>query len=130
MLRLFLCQQRRLTLLLLAVLAQLCLPPTAEAFILAPDTRWTSTATNASTGTYGQPITLTWSLVPDGTSVSSYAPTNGSTSNLISMFDSTFGAGPGGSDLTKRPWFHLFSDSFNRWNQLGGINFVYESHDS
>src|SRR5262249_6483069 len=36
----------------------------------------------------------------------------------------------GGSDLTKRPWFHLFSDSFNRWNQLGGINFVYEPNDS
>jgi hypothetical protein len=24
----------------------------------------------------------------------------------------------------------LFSDSFNRWNQLGGINFVYEPHDT
>ena len=68
--RVFLCQQRRLTLWLLVVLAQFCLALPAKAFILAPDTRWTSTATNASTGTYGQPITLTWSLVPDGTPIS------------------------------------------------------------
>jgi serralysin len=116
---------------LLAILAQTWHLPSAEAFILAPNTRWTSTASNASTGTYGNPITLTWSLVPDGTAVSSsYAPTNSTSSNLISTFDATFGADPGGSDLTQRPWFHLFSDSFTRWNQLGGINFVYERHDT
>jgi serralysin len=125
------CQLRLIASLLLAIVAQHWSPPSARAFILAPNTRWTSTASNSSTGTYGNPITLTWSLVPDGTAVSnSYAPTNGTTSSLISTFDASFGAGPGGSDLTQRPWFHLFSDSFNRWNQLGGINFVYESHDT
>jgi hypothetical protein len=116
---------------LLATVPPLWLPSSARAFILDSNTRWTSTASNASTGSYGNPITLTWSLVPDGTSVSSsYAPTNGTSSNLISTLDATYGAGPGGSDLTQRSWFHLFSDSFNRWNQLGGINFVYEPHDS
>jgi serralysin len=116
---------------LLAITAAYWLPSTARAFILSSNTRWTSTASNASTGTYGSPITLTWSLVPDATAVSnSYAPTNGNSSNLISTFDAIFSAGPGGSDLTQRPWFHLFSDSFNRWNQLGGINFVYEPHDT
>jgi serralysin len=125
------CQLRLIVSLLLAIVAQHWSPPSARAFILAPNTRWTSTASNASTGTYGNPITLTWSLVPDGTGVSnSYAPTNGTTSSLISTFDASFGAGPGGSDLTQRPWFHLFSDSFNGWNQLGGINFIYESHDT
>src|SRR5437588_8845204 len=100
---------RRLRLLapmLLATVAPHWFPSSARAFILAPNTRWTSTASNASTGTYGNPITLTWSLVPDGTAISSsYAPTNGTSSNLISTFDATFGAGPGGSDLTQRPWF-------------------------
>jgi serralysin len=119
-----------LTILLLAVIAPLGPASTAKAFILAPNTRWTSTATNASTGDYGQPITLTWSLVPDGTSISNSYDHLTSTSSLISTFDTAFGAGPGGSDLTQRPWFHLFSDSFNRWNQLGGINFVYEPHDT
>jgi serralysin len=116
--------------LLLAVFVQQWMAASAWGFIISPNTRWTSTASNSSTGTYGDPITLTWSLVPDGTDISSYSPTNSTSSNLISSFDATFGAGPGGSDLTKRPWFHLFSDSFNRWNQLGGINFVYEPHDS
>jgi hypothetical protein len=121
---------RQAAFLLLATLFALAAPPSAQAFILAPNTRWTSTATNASTGGYGQPITLTWSLVPDGTSISNNYDHLTSTSSLISTFDTAFGAGPGGSDLTKRPWFHLFSDSFNRWNQLGGINFVYEPHDT
>jgi serralysin len=127
-------QLSRLLPFLLVVLCQQAFAPAAHAFILAPNTRWTSTATNSTTGNYGQPITLTWSLVPDGTSLSSgYAPTNGTTSNLISTFDATFGGSPSpavATDLTKRPWFHLFSDSFNRWTQLGGVNFVYEPHDS
>jgi serralysin len=125
------CRRRQLAPLLLAVFLQQWTAASAWAFILAPNTRWTSTASNSTTGTYGDPITLTWSLVPDATAISSgYSPTIGTTSNLISTFDATFGAGPGGSDLTQRPWFHLFSDSFNRWNQLGGINFVYEPHDT
>jgi hypothetical protein len=134
--RFLLRRPRQLFPLLLLAIAQHLDAPAAQAFILGKsltgiDTRWSSTATNSSTGAYGQPITLTWSLVPDGTSVSSgYAPTNGKTSNLIATFDATYGAGPGGSNLTQRPWFHLFTDSFNRWSQLGGINFVYESHDS
>jgi serralysin len=129
--------------LLLVVLAQPAITPEAHAFILAKnlpapetfDSRWTSTATNSTTVGYGSPITLTWSLVPEGTSVSQnnqtgYGTTIGKTNNLISTFDATYGAGPGGTDYTQRPWFHLFSDSFARWNQLGGINFVYEPHDS
>jgi len=124
------CPAQRLTVLLLAVFVHLGLARSAGAFILAPNTRWTSTATNATTGNYGSPITLTWSLVPDGTSISNSYDHLTSTSSLVSTFDTAFGAGPGGSDLTQRPWFHLFSDSFNRWNQLGGINFVYEPHDT
>src|SRR5438045_4181943 len=109
------CRLRLMAAMLLATVASYRFPPSARAFILSPNTRWTSTASNASTGTYGNPITLTWSLVPNGTTVSnSYAPTNGTSSTLISTFDAAFGAGPGGSDLTQRPWFHLFSDSFNR----------------
>jgi serralysin len=121
---------RQLLPVLLAIIVQSWLTPDARAFILGQNTRWTSTATNASTGTFGQPITLTWSLAPNGTAISSSYGAIGTTSNLISTFDTTFGAGPGGTDLTQRPWFHLFSDSFNRWNQLGGINFVYEPHDT
>jgi hypothetical protein len=62
--------------------------------------------------------------VADGTAIPAENP-----SNLISYMDGKFGAGAGGGDLTQRPWFHLFTDSFGRWSQLGGISFVYEAHD-
>jgi serralysin len=95
-----------------------------RALAYVPDDRWTTTA-NGATGAQGDPITLTWSLAPNGTSI----PGAGS-SNLISYFDGLLGAGPGGSDLTQRPWFHLFQECFDRWSQLGGITFDYEPADN
>jgi serralysin len=89
-----------------------------------PDDRWTSTASGA-TGTTGDPVTLSWSLLRDGVSI----PDEGS-SNLIAYLDGQFGASSGGSNLTTRPWFHLFQESFDRWSQLGGITFAYEPNDS
>jgi serralysin len=89
-----------------------------------PDDRWTSTA-SGTTGTTGDPVTLTWSLLRDGGSI----PDEGA-SNLIAYFDGQFGAGAGGTNFTTRPWFHLFQESFSRWGQLGGITFIYEPNDS
>ncbi len=89
-----------------------------------PDNRWSLTASGA-TGASGTPVTLTWSLAPDGTSI----PGEGA-SNLISYFDGLFHVTSGGSDLTQRPWFTYFQQSFDRWTELGGITFNYESHDS
>jgi hypothetical protein len=89
-----------------------------------PDTRWSFTA-SGSTGASGTPATLTWSFAPDGTSI----PGEGA-SNLVSYFDGLFNVTSGGSDLTGRPWFTFFKQSFDRWNELGGITFKYESHDS
>lgn len=72
----------------------------------------------------GNPITLTWSIIPDGTTVG-----GGGSSNLISRFDATFGSGPGGSDLTQRPWYARLQQSYERWGQLSGITMVYEAND-
>lgn len=94
------------------------------AWAYVPDDRWTSTA-SGSTGSDGDPITLTWSFAPDGTSI----PGEGA-SNLISYLDGKFGDGSGGTNLTQRPWFNLFAESLDRWSELGGINFVYEPSDS
>lgn len=98
--------------------------PMAAAHGYVPDNRWTTTA-SGSAGQTGDPVALTWSLVRDGTSIP-----DESASNLISFFDGRFGAGAGGSDLTQRPWFHLFQDSFDRWSQLGGVTYIYEPNDS
>lgn len=95
---------------------------TAAAYV--PDNRWSTTASGPG-GATGDSVTLTWSLVRDGTSIPNESP-----SNLISYLDGLFGAGPGGGDFTQRPWFRLFAESFDRWSQLGGITFRYEPADS
>jgi hypothetical protein len=95
---------------------------TASAYV--PDERWSSTATNPSTGGDGEPITLTWGFVSNTTQISGEGA-----SNLLTFLDNKFGAGPGGQNLTQRPWFHFFEESFARWSQLGGITYVYQAQD-
>lgn len=88
--------------------------------------RWTSGAATAPAQGYtmGSPLTLTWGIIPDGTTTG-----EGGTSNLIATFDATFGAGGGGANLTNRPWFSHFSNSFDRWSQLSGLSYVYSAAD-
>ena len=90
--------------------------------------RWTWTATNGSTGAQGTPVTLTWSLMPDGAQVPNelggYSP-----SGLIGFLDELIGAGPGGTDYTQRPWFTYFEKSYKRLSEVAGLTFVYEPHD-
>jgi hypothetical protein len=66
--------------------------------------RWTYTATNGSTGVEGDPVTLTWSFVPDGTLV------DGVPSVLDSVFD----------DLLKSK----IRRAFDLWDAATGIKFI------
>jgi serralysin len=102
----------------------------ARAFILDSTTTvtWQNTASGTRTAN-GQPATITWSLVPDGTSTVTEVGNSTTASNLVSFMNANFGGNPSQTDLTKQPWFHIFTDAFGRWNQLGGVNFVYEPHD-
>ena len=78
----------------------------------------------------GTPATITWSIVPDGTTAIRDTDSNATApSNLISFMNTNFGGSAGQTNLTLQPWFHIFTDSFGRWSQLGGVDFVYESHD-
>lgn len=86
--------------------------------------RWNSTATNLVTNPTGRPVTLTWSIVPDGTQISHLSKP----SNLISVFDGLF-PGSVGVPLVEKPWFALVQQSFNRWNEVSGVTFVYEPSD-
>src|SRR5262245_10340439 len=80
----------------------------ASAYIA--DDRWSNTATNPSTGPQGTPVTITWSLAPDGTDIP--ADLFGTVdSGLIGFLDEYIGAGPGGSDLKQRPWFTYFDQA-------------------
>ena len=92
-------------------------------FAFVPQERWGSTATALPTPT-GRPVTLTWSIVPDGTHIQGEGG-----SNLIQFLDGVFGAGPGGESLTQRPWFTLVDSAFKRWSGVSGLNFLYEPMD-
>ena len=89
--------------------------------------RWRTTATDGFNPNLGDPTTLTWSFVPDGTVVPTLPGT--SNSDLIVFFDGLYGDGGGGTDLTQRPWFFLYEDTFDRVGALSGLNFVYEPND-
>jgi len=88
--------------------------------------RWSSSTANAPAQGYGMgnPLLLTWGFLRNGTTTN-----GGGASNLISSFDATFGAGPGGADLTQRPWFTSFQQSFTRWSQVSGLSYLYEAND-
>ncbi len=86
--------------------------------------RWSATA-SGSTSFVGDPITLTWSLPPDG------VPTSASGVNkLLASLDKAFDVGGVPSDdLTTRPWFPLLQSAVERWSELSGVRMVYEPHD-
>jgi len=118
-------------LLLVCTFSCLCVTG-AQAFILSdPNFQpWLSTASNIRSGN-GRPVTLTWSLVGDGTSTPNTDGTRVG-SNLINFLDTTFGGTPSvpqADDLTVRPWFTLFEQTFDRWEALSGIDFVHDPYD-
>ena len=84
--------------------------------------RWTITS-QGFTGSLGDPVTLTWSIVDDATPI----PQLGS-SDLVSYLDNIFPGGSG-SDISQRPWFSYYKHAFDRWSELGGITYVYEPQD-
>ncbi len=93
--------------------------------------RWTRTATDGNNvGTQGSPITLTWGIVADGTTINA-ALSNETTgpSSLVNFLDTLHGTGPGGNDLTQRPWFTYFNQSFERLEALSGVTYTYVPYD-
>jgi len=81
--------------------------------------RWSSTATNGgAVGSEGEPITLTWSFVPDGLSITSNGVGEGTqASTLFAQMDTKFGN-------NRALWIQRFTESFNRWGALTGVNYV------
>jgi hypothetical protein len=116
--------------LLLGSLLACLIPASASGFILSstdPDP-WLSTASGPRIGN-GAPAIITWSIVPDGTPVFNESQSATAPSNLIAFMNQNFGGNPGQTDLTLQPWFHFIDDAFERWDELSGVNYVYEPHD-
>lgn len=98
-------------------------------FNFSDNDRWDRSASDGTGLRQGDSTTLTWSIVPDGTSVAGFNGEPTSDSDLIAFLDGIYGAGSGGSDLTQRPWFSIVASSFDRWEELSGIDFVYSPQD-
>ncbi|MFG0262286.1 MAG: matrixin family metalloprotease, partial [Novipirellula sp. JB048] len=87
--------------------------------------RWDSAASGA-TSNFGDPVTLTWSIIPDGTPIAG-TDNPGAPSNLVSFLDGIYGSG--GNTIAERPWFPLIKRAYDDWSALSGVNFVYEPSD-
>lgn len=98
-----------------------------------PDTaRWSSTAYQPDGNlAQGDPTTLSWSIIPDGTSIAAFNPSLGESndpSDLIAFLDGIYG-GSNESDLQMKPWFSIFENVFARWGELTGNTYIYEAND-
>ncbi len=105
----------------LTLIASAAAGPDALGYQFIDSRRWFTTATDGSGLVQGDPTTLTWSLIRDG---------QGGTppSELIAFFDGLYPGGSG-ADLTQRPWFPIFDNSFGRIAELSGVTFIYEPND-
>ena len=90
---------------------------------------WTTTSGGSSP--YGEEAILTWSVVPDGTTLPTGVGEPVSPSSLIAFLDGIHhgGPGPGGSDLTQRAWFPLMKSAFDRWDAVSAIRFTHSPQD-
>jgi hypothetical protein len=83
--------------------------------------RWTSTATNGWGLGQGDPTTLTWSIVPDGTPISGAIGEPAAPSNLRAFLNGIYGS--------EAAWLPLFQQVFDRWAELTGVSYVYQPAD-
>jgi len=84
--------------------------------------RWSSAATTQPGPlTQGQPTTLTYSYIPDGTHIPSGSGEPAGPSDMFADFNSTFGS--------PAQWQVHYTSVFNRWEQITGLDFVLEAAD-
>ncbi|TWU06032.1 tandem-95 repeat protein [Stieleria varia] len=90
--------------------------------------RWSIPASGPSPNT-GDPVTLTWGIVPDGTQIiePNTAAVAG-TSNVVAFMDGIYG-GSGINVISSKPWFPLFQRIYDMWSEQTGITLVYEAND-
>jgi hypothetical protein len=85
-----------------------------------PGTRWSSTAYSGGGLQQGDPTIISYSFIPDGTTI----------------LDAGFGAGPSqlfawmnGIYGNTATWQNLFHSVFDRWEELSGNTYVFETND-
>ena len=88
--------------------------------------RWTDPAPGPSPGN-GNASTVTWSIVPDGTSIQDANGNETGTSDLVAFLDGIYGTAPG--PFENRPWFPIVERMYQDWSNKSGINLIYEPSD-
>ncbi len=74
------------------------------------NTRW-------SIGVQGDPVTLRWSFVPDGLSISNGVGEGVGPSTLFASMDAKFGG-------NRALWISKFQEVFDRWSEVSGLKYV------
>jgi len=90
-----------------------------ESFRLS--TRWSTTASSGGGLQQGDPTTITWGIVPDGTSIAGFAGEPSAGSDLKAKFNTIYGS--------QATWQALIQQVFDRWGALTGARYVFESND-
>ncbi len=84
--------------------------------------RWNRTATDGSGLQQGEPTTITYSFVPDGTFIPNLGLGLGSgNSVLFQWLNARYGS--------PSTWQPLFHQVFDRWGELTGLSYVHETND-
>ena len=95
-----------------------------------PPLRWQTSAIGPAAPNIGDPITVTWSIVPDGTPVVDIFnnETVVAQSNLIAFLDGIYG-GQNVDIVSEKPWFNIIERGYDSWSAATGVTFVYEPAD-
>lgn len=93
--------------------------------------RWSTTATNGGGLVNGDATTITWSIVPDGTPISGFNGEPANPSDLVARMRGIYGDAhnPTDTNYVGEDWFAQYVTTFDRWSELSGITYVYESSD-
>jgi serralysin len=84
--------------------------------------RWSATQVNGGGLQRGDPVTLRWSVVPDGGGYSRSA-----TSQLIDFLDDGWNvaAVQRTPDFTNRPWWSVINNAYAQYARVSGVSLVY-----
>lgn len=90
-------------------------------FTFTDNRRWSTTANTPGPLSQGDPMIITWSIIPDGTPIAGYNGEPAGNSNLISFLNGIYG--------NQDTWLALFEQIFARWSDLNGVTYVFEPND-
>ena len=90
--------------------------------------RWTTTATDGGGHSLGDPLTLLWSVAPDGTV---WEGDGGNGSDVIEYLDDGWNVAAldRTADLTNRPWWDWMDRVYKQYSRVSGLTMEYVTDD-